>query len=257
MAGIERIACPRFQRLLAAQDLQRLFGPAPDELDWVNGFAPGRSTAGIDGATRVLPAQARSSAADLESARARPALRPNESDTVEPHANGVFHRRNDALAQTPWRAFLPLPVWFGRCGRRPTQPRRRHRTSIYRRSSRIEPPRPARETRGLSAAPLHTRSVVEEHVMSFRRTALVVPAPPRRSEVRTGPWRLRFVRLRSGVAAGSTRHRQGKVGAESWALFMTHEQFRSCWEDDPLRFADPALFTEVTTAFDRAFDSLA
>ena len=91
--------------------------------------------------------------------------------------------------------------------------------------------------------------------MSFRRTALVVPASPKRAEVRANPWRLRFVRLRSGVAAGSMRHGQRKVGAESWALFMTHEQFHSCWEDDPLRFADPALFAEVTTAFDRAFDS--
>jgi len=39
MASIERIAYPRFQRLLTAQDLQRLFSPAPEELNWVNGFA--------------------------------------------------------------------------------------------------------------------------------------------------------------------------------------------------------------------------
>lgn len=39
MASIERTAYPRFQRLLTAQDLQRLFSPAPEELNWVNGFA--------------------------------------------------------------------------------------------------------------------------------------------------------------------------------------------------------------------------
>jgi len=39
MASLERTAYPRFPRLLTAQDLQRLFSPAPEELDWVNGFA--------------------------------------------------------------------------------------------------------------------------------------------------------------------------------------------------------------------------
>ena len=39
MASIERTAYPRFQRLLTAQDLLRLFSPAPEVLNWVNGFA--------------------------------------------------------------------------------------------------------------------------------------------------------------------------------------------------------------------------
>lgn len=39
MASIERTAYPRFPRLLTTLDLQRLFSPAPEELEWVNGFA--------------------------------------------------------------------------------------------------------------------------------------------------------------------------------------------------------------------------
>jgi hypothetical protein len=39
MTSIERTAYPRFPKLLTAQDLQRLFSPAPQKPDWVNGFA--------------------------------------------------------------------------------------------------------------------------------------------------------------------------------------------------------------------------
>lgn len=39
MASIERTAYPRFPRLLTTLDLQRLFSPAPEELERVNGFA--------------------------------------------------------------------------------------------------------------------------------------------------------------------------------------------------------------------------
>lgn len=39
MASIERTAYPRFPRLLKTLDLQRLFSPAPEELEWANGFA--------------------------------------------------------------------------------------------------------------------------------------------------------------------------------------------------------------------------
>lgn len=41
MASIERTAYPRFARLLTPLDLQRLFTPAEDELDWARGFARG------------------------------------------------------------------------------------------------------------------------------------------------------------------------------------------------------------------------
>ena len=41
MASIERTAYPRFPRLLTPQDLQRLFTPAPEEIDWVCAAARG------------------------------------------------------------------------------------------------------------------------------------------------------------------------------------------------------------------------
>jgi len=41
MASIERTAYPRFPRLLTPQDLQRLFTPAAEEIDWVNAAARG------------------------------------------------------------------------------------------------------------------------------------------------------------------------------------------------------------------------
>jgi len=41
MASIERTAYPRFPRLLTPHDLQRLFTPAPEEIDWVCAAARG------------------------------------------------------------------------------------------------------------------------------------------------------------------------------------------------------------------------
>lgn len=39
MACVERTAYPRFPKLLTPHDLERLFSPTVEEVDWVEGFA--------------------------------------------------------------------------------------------------------------------------------------------------------------------------------------------------------------------------
>jgi hypothetical protein len=92
--------------------------------------------------------------------------------------------------------------------------------------------------------------------MQHRRTVSDTPKPRKRGDVRrrTAPLRLHLVKLQAGVAAGSTTRSEGNVRAEWWALFASLEQFESCWADDPLRFADPLLFSQVQAKAEKLFD---
>lgn len=63
---------------------------------------------------------------------------------------------------------------------------------------------------------------------------------------------IRLVKVRSGVAAGhTTRH---PTDAEWWTLFRTRDQFDACTADDPMRFRDPLLFTQIKAQLDDLFD---
>jgi hypothetical protein len=63
---------------------------------------------------------------------------------------------------------------------------------------------------------------------------------------------VRLVKVRSGVAAGrTTRH---PTHTEWWTLFRTRDQFDACAADDPTRFRDPLLFTQIKAQLDDLFD---
>jgi hypothetical protein len=63
---------------------------------------------------------------------------------------------------------------------------------------------------------------------------------------------VRLVKVRSGVAAGrTTRH---PTHTEWWTLFTTRDQFDACVADDPMRFRDPLLFTQIKAQLDDLFD---
>ena len=91
--------------------------------------------------------------------------------------------------------------------------------------------------------------------MPNQRTGLGARTREQRSDPQRGDSRpVSFVRLRSGVAAGSTKRGSGNARTEWWSLFMTREQFHASCADDTLRFADPLLFAEMKAEFDHVFD---
>ena len=67
-------------------------------------------------------------------------------------------------------------------------------------------------------------------------------------------WRARLVRVPSGVAAGRTKRGRGNALTEWWTLFSSRDHFDVCSAADPLRFADPLLFAQITKEFDHVFD---
>ena len=91
----------------------------------------------------------------------------------------------------------------------------------------------------------------------MNRSTKVISPPPGEAAVLGGGnehWRIQLVNVPSGVAAGRTAHSHGNTHTESWALFVTREQFDACVETDPLRFADPLLFEQIKREFNHVFD---
>lgn len=81
-------------------------------------------------------------------------------------------------------------------------------------------------------------------------------APPQRPGLCDGAqtWRVTFSRVPCGVVAGRMQ-RFGATGhTDRWALFHSREQFATCATHDPLRFAEPLLFVQMTKEFDHAYD---
>jgi hypothetical protein len=67
-------------------------------------------------------------------------------------------------------------------------------------------------------------------------------------------WRIKLVRVPSGVAAGSNLRLRGNATTECWTLFSSREEFHACSSSDPLRFSDPLLFDQLRREIDHAFD---
>lgn len=82
------------------------------------------------------------------------------------------------------------------------------------------------------------------------------PLPGTRALSRGGSacWRIRLVRVPSGVAAGRNQRVKGNAHDECWTLYSTREQFDACAMVDPLRFTDPLLFAQIKREFDDAID---
>lgn len=63
-----------------------------------------------------------------------------------------------------------------------------------------------------------------------------------------------LVNVPAGVAAGHVQPLGGNAQLEWWALFVSHEQYDSCAERDPLRFAEPVRFARINREFNHVFD---
>jgi hypothetical protein len=79
------------------------------------------------------------------------------------------------------------------------------------------------------------------------------PQCPASGHERPEQCRVLLVTVRSGVAECRARARGKTQHTERWAVFETHEQFGSCAEDDPLRFADPLQFRRIKGDAESAF----
>ena len=92
--------------------------------------------------------------------------------------------------------------------------------------------------------------------MPHRSTAVSLHSPQANDSAPDRPdgCQIILVKVRSGVAAGSTRRGGGIVLAEWWTLFETREQFDACAADDPLRFTDPLLYGQIKAEFDHVFN---
>lgn len=66
--------------------------------------------------------------------------------------------------------------------------------------------------------------------------------------------RVTLVKVPSGVAAGAELKGPGNSHMESWALFISRDQFDAYCADDPLRFSDPLQFARIQTEIDHVFD---
>lgn len=80
--------------------------------------------------------------------------------------------------------------------------------------------------------------------------------PQTRTEIRAHDdrWRVCIARVGAGLVTGRMRRGSGNVHTDGWSLFRTREQFDACAARDPLRFADPLMFLQVTKEFGHAFD---
>jgi len=90
--------------------------------------------------------------------------------------------------------------------------------------------------------------------MSERSPATLPPTtrPAAHLRHRSDRCQVRLVKVRSGVVAGrTTRH---PTHTEWWTLFSSREQVETCSADDPLRFRDPLLFTQIKAQLDNVFD---
>jgi hypothetical protein len=84
----------------------------------------------------------------------------------------------------------------------------------------------------------------------------IAPSPTTRQAAhprdRPDRCQVRLVKVRTGVATGrTTRH---PTHSEWWTLFRSRDQFDACAADDPMRFRDPLLFTQIKAQLDDVFD---
>jgi hypothetical protein len=74
------------------------------------------------------------------------------------------------------------------------------------------------------------------------------------ASVRGERWQTQLVRVRSGVAAGSSEQCSPSLRAESWALFRSRDQIDACCAEDPRRFSDPLPHSQLQSAFVRVLE---
>jgi hypothetical protein len=87
------------------------------------------------------------------------------------------------------------------------------------------------------------------------RTICTLKAPRARggSQDRGAAWKVKLVKVHTGVAACSTKRSTGKSSKEWWMVFTSRDQFDRFCLEDPMRFTDPLQFAHLRTQFDHVF----